>query len=101
MVPGLGIDRLGGDSHPIGGAADAAFDHIAHTELARDLADFDGGTLVGEGGAARDHKERAVAREIGDDVLGNSLGEIFLFDISAHIGERKHRDRRLLGRGPR
>src|SRR5262245_45044697 len=39
-----------------------------------------------------------VARQIGDDVLGDALREILLFGVAAHIGKGQHRDRRLLRR---
>ena len=97
MVPGFAIDQLRRDPHPIAGAPDAAFDHVTHAQLARHLADVHGRTLVGERRAARNHKKLAVARQVGDDVLGDPIGEIFLFGIAAHIGERQHRYRRLLG----
>src|SRR5262249_25279441 len=95
MVPGFGINQLRGDPDPVAGAADATLYHVAHTELARHLGDVDGRTLVGERRAAGDHKESAVARQVGNDVLGNTLREIFLFGIAAHVGEGQHRDRRL------
>ncbi len=32
-------------------------------------------------------------RQLGDDVLGDAVAEIFLVDIAGHVGERQHRDR--------
>src|SRR6516225_10790780 len=68
MVPGFGIDQLRRYPDPIAGMTDAAFDHVTHAQLACHLADIHGWALVSEGRAARNHKEGAVAREVGDDV---------------------------------
>src|SRR6516164_9910664 len=62
MVPGFGIDQLRRYPDPIAGTTDAAFDHVAHAELARHLADVHGRALVSERRTPRNHKERAVAR---------------------------------------
>jgi hypothetical protein len=35
--------------------------------------------------------------QAGDDVLDHTIGEIFLIRVAAQIGERQHRDRRLVG----
>ena len=48
MGAGRGIDELAGDAHPVRRLADAAFQHIAHAQLAADLLDVDGLALVGE-----------------------------------------------------
>ena len=42
-----------------------------------------------------------IARQRGDDVLDHAVGEIFLLRVAAHIGERQHRDRRLVGQRQR
>ena len=57
---------------------------------------FDGLALVGEARIAGDHKQPADARERGDDFLDHAVGEIFLLRLAAQIGERQHRDRRLI-----
>ena len=36
VVAGRAVDQLGGDPHPAAGLADAAFEHVADAELARD-----------------------------------------------------------------
>ena len=80
-----GIDQLGGDPYPVAGPADAAFKHVANAEFARNLADIDGRTLVGECRIARDHEESAIARQRCDDVLDHAVSEIFLLGIAAHV----------------
>ena len=101
MRAGRGLDQLAGDAHPVAGLAHAAFEHVAHAELAADLLDVDGLALVGEGRIARDHEQRLEARQRGDDVLDHAVGEIFLLGIAAHVLERQHRDRRLVGQRQR
>ena len=38
-----------------------------------------------------------MRRERGDDLLDHAVGEIFLLRVAAHVLERQHRDRRLVG----
>jgi hypothetical protein len=97
MVPGRGIDELRRDAEPVGAAANAAFEHVAHAKLARDLPHVDRFALVSEARIARDHQEAADFRERGDDVLGKPVGEMLLLGVGAHVLERQDRDRRLFG----
>jgi hypothetical protein len=93
MLAGLRVDELARDPEPLPGRPDAALEHVAHPEIARDLADIHGPALVDEGRVARDHEEPAQPRERGDDVLAQSVGEEILRGIAAEIGERQDRDR--------
>ena len=47
----------------IAGLAHAAFQHVAHAELAPDLLHVDGAALVGEARIAGDHEQPAQARQ--------------------------------------
>ena len=69
MRAGRRIDELAGDPHPLARLAHAAFEHVAHAQLAPDLLHVDRPALVGEAGVARDHEQPAHARERGDDLL--------------------------------
>ena len=82
------------------GAPHAAFEHVADAELPGDLPHVDGAALVDEGGIAGDHREGLEAAERGDDVLDDAVGEIFLLGIAAHVLERQHGERRLVGQAP-
>ena len=93
---GLGIDQLHRDAHAVARLAHAALDHVLHAELRRHLLDPDRAVLVHEGRVARDHEQVAKARERGDDVLGQAVGEELLLGIAAHVDERQDRDRRLV-----
>ena len=101
MRSGCGVDELPGDAHAIAGLAHAAFEHVAHAELAADLLHVDRPALVGEGRIARDDEQPLDARKAGDDVVDHAVGEIFLLGIAAHVLERQHGDRRLVGQRER
>ena len=55
MQAGLGIDQLGIDPDSLARAADAALQHIAHAELAADLANIERLLPIGQRRDARDH----------------------------------------------
>ena len=57
MLAALGLDHLCADANPVAGFAQAAFEHIAHTEFAPDLFHVDGPAFVGEAGVAGDHEQ--------------------------------------------
>ena len=101
MRAGGRVDQLSGDPHPPAGFAHRAFEHIAHAKLSPDLLHIDGLALVSETRIAGDDEQPADAGEGGDDVLDHAVDEIFLLRIAAHIGERQHRDRRLVGQWQR
>src|SRR5262245_9524824 len=56
MRVGRGINQLGIDADLAARPPDAAFEHIAYTELATDLLRVDGLVPVDERGIARDHE---------------------------------------------
>ena len=58
MRAGRCIDQLPGDAHAVARLAQAAFEHIADTEVMPDLLHIDGATLVGEAGIAGDDEQR-------------------------------------------
>ena len=45
---------------------------------------------------ATTHERRDLA-EVGDDVFGDAVAEVFLLGIAAHVGERQDADRRAVG----
>jgi hypothetical protein len=55
MGAGLGVYELRRDAEVVFGALDTAFEYVAHPELATELGDVHGLTLVLEGGVAREH----------------------------------------------
>src|SRR5262249_17768556 len=83
MPAAAGVNELRRDAHAIAGLADAALEHEANTQVAPDLLHFDRPTLVGEGGIARDDEQARDLREVGNQVFGHAVAEIFLLWISA------------------
>ena len=92
MPAGGAVDQLAGDPHPLAGLADASLKNEFHAQLGGNLGDVDRFALEGEAGVAPDHEQPADLGQIGDDVFGDPVGEIFLFGIARHIVERQHRD---------
>ena len=90
MVAGGAVDQLGGDPNPVASFADAAFQHVGDAERLRDFLHVDRLALEREGRVARHHRQRGHLRQIGDDVLADSVAEILLLGLAAHVDERKH-----------
>ncbi len=101
VAAGRPVDQLGRDPDAVAGLAHAAFERMPHAELAAHLPQIGGAALVGEGGVARDHQQTGDLGEVGDDVLGDPVGEILLLGVGAHVLERQHDDRRLVRQGQR
>src|SRR5262249_25654827 len=83
-----GIDELCVDANTVASSADAALEHIAHAELACDLADVGCLSFVLKSRISRDHQEFGEPRQFGDDVLGDAVAEVLLLYITAEISER-------------
>ena len=94
MGSGLGRDELRVDLDRLAEAAHAAFQKIAHAELAADFLGVDRLALVGEGGVAGDDEGVGQLREVGRQIVGDSVGEILLLRIAAEVLERQHDDRK-------
>ena len=92
-----GIDELRGDAHPVSGLAHAALDDIGDAERAANVLDLRRLALVMERRCAADHEQRAESDELGDDLVGDAVGEIVLLRVVREIGERQHGDRGLVG----
>ena len=99
--PLLDVDQLRGDPHPVAGLAHAALEHVADAERLGHVRHGDRCLLVDEGRVAGDDVQLGQLREIGDDVLADAVGEILLLGIAAHVVEREHGDRGLVGNGRR
>ena len=99
MGAGLGIDKLSGDADLATRLAHAALEHVANAKLASDLLDVDRLALVGEARIAGDDEQRPEPRQSRDDVLDETIDEVFLLRVAAHVLERQHGNRRLVGQG--
>ena len=71
----------------------AALEHIAHAELAADLAHVVPLPLNASSRVAGDDEQLAAAGELGDEVLGESVGEPLLSLIAAKVVKRQDGDR--------
>ena len=87
MRAGVRLDQLHVDAHAVSRALHAAFEHVANVELAANLFNVTGLSLVHKGGVARDDEGTGDAREVGRQALGDAVGEVLLFGIAADIGE--------------
>src|SRR5262249_36447613 len=96
MVAARRVDELRGDAHAVAGFADAAFEHVAHAEIAADFAHVERLALVAERRIAGDDEQPMRLGQRRDDVLSNAVGKEILLDVAAHILEREHRNRRFI-----
>jgi len=86
------IDHLSGYAHEISGFPHTSFQNVLGAELLTDGDDINVFPFVLKGDSARENIQVTKARKLGNDVLGQSVAEIFLLRVAAHICEGKHRD---------
>jgi hypothetical protein len=87
VAASFGLDQLSAGADAIVHHANAAIEHIAHPQLVADLFHVDSWSLVGEARIAGNDEQPSDARQPGDDVLGDTVGEVFLTRIAAQIFE--------------
>ena len=63
--------------------ANAALDSISNAEVAADFANIGCPATQREGRIAGDNEQRSEARQLGNDVFGNSIGKVVLSGIAA------------------
>src|SRR5215469_4977302 len=80
-----------------------ALENDAHLELFSDNAQVDVFTFERESRASRDNVQSLNLSERVDDLLGDSVGKVFVLWVRAHVGERQYHDgighRAFRGRG--
>jgi hypothetical protein len=76
--------------------AHAALDQVADAQLLADLLERHRPAPVGERGIAGDDQEPAQPRQLGDDVLGDAVGEVILLRLAAGVHEGQDGDGRAL-----
>src|SRR5262249_34404618 len=91
------IDQLRRDSNPAGHLAHATFDDISDVQLAGDDASTDRLPLKSKGCVPLQYVQGVHLGQIGDNVLGDAVAEVFLLRIAAHVGERKDGDCGIAG----
>ena len=77
----VGGDQLRIDVNLLAGPPHAAFEDIADTEVAPDLLHVDRFALVGERRAAGYYNASGNLRQVGCQIIGDRVGEIFLLRI--------------------
>jgi hypothetical protein len=70
---------------------------VAHPELLCGVAHVDRAPLEREAGIASDHSQTSQLRQRRKNVVDQAVAKIFLLRIAAHVLERQHRDRGLVG----
>src|SRR5215472_997017 len=97
MTAGKRIDELSGDPHTIAKCANAAFQHELNAEFSPDALHVNVLASVLKGGIARYDEQRAKPRKFGYDILSDSVRQVFLFRVAAHVVKRQYGDRRFVG----
>src|SRR5262249_46486687 len=87
-----GIDELASDANAVTALAHASFKDVAHAKPTRDVPDIEGLPTELEGGCARRDIEPTQARQPGDNLLDDTIGEVVLLWIAAHVLKRQDRD---------
>src|SRR5262245_34147772 len=83
MCTTLCRNELGADPHFRADAAHTAFEHIAHAELAANLADVERFATEGERGLSRYDERTRKMHEIGRQIFGNPVRDIGLVRVAA------------------
>jgi hypothetical protein len=92
VSPGFAIDQLHIDLRPVAGPPDTAFKNVADAQIIGDLLRINGLTLVAKGSVARDHETVGDPRQIGRQIIGNAVDEIFLLRVIRQVRERQNHD---------
>src|SRR2546429_5555725 len=96
MAATVAIDQLRIDTDARAHPPDAAFEDEANVQFTRDLLHVHGNATIPERGRARAHRKEAPTRELGNDVLGDSVAEIRSEEHTSELQSRLHLVCRLL-----
>src|SRR4051794_24758436 len=95
------IDQLTCEAHAISSFAYSSLKQVAHAQFPANLSYVYCPTLVSEARIARNYEERRHPRKRGDYVFDHSVGEIFLFRVTAQIYKGQHSYRWFVGKKQR
>ena len=99
QVPAGGrVDELRRDPDPLAYPAHAALQDVADAQPGARFPGVHHYPFKGEGGLARGHEQPGDLGEVGSKVVGDTVGEMLLVGVAAHVRERQHHDGRPLGR---
>src|SRR5262245_1107307 len=85
MRPCPDVNQLRGDAHAIVDTPNAPLEKIPHAQFLADVAHVDSSTLVLKRGVTGDNTELREPRQLRYDVLGDTITEIVLTGIIAHV----------------
>src|SRR5262245_54149941 len=88
-------DQLGVDAHSLSSFTHAALEDCIDAESPTELLDVNGFALVGEHGIAGSDMKTRYLGQIRNDVLGDTVAEVLLLGIAAHVDEWQDGDRGL------
>src|SRR5579863_246486 len=95
----LGLDELRRNADAVSGAPHAAFKDRADAERFGDLADVLLLAFESEGGRARNYFQSRNLGEQVQDFFGQSVAEVFVLLVRAHVGKGQDGDGGSLGGG--
>ena len=88
------IDQLRGDADLVALALHRTFEHVADVQVLADLPHIDRLAFVHVGRIVGDDIDGAIARQVGDDVFRQTVGEPARRLVAGDVGKRQHRKRR-------
>src|SRR5215468_10531209 len=83
-------DQLCRDAQTALRSSHTALENGAHLELFSDNPQVDIFTFEGESRAPRDNVQSLNLSQRVDDLLGDSVGKVFVLWVRAHVGERQY-----------
>ena len=86
------------DPQAVRRAPHAALEHVPAAEVSADGREAARIALETHRRGSRDHAQRPDPRQIGDDLVGQSVAEVLGVGIRAQVRERQHDDRLRVGR---
>src|SRR5215468_7487121 len=93
MISIRDVDELHGNAQAISGAANTALENRADVQRPSDFADVQSLSTKSKRRSARGHAKAFDSVELVDQFFCEAVTEILVFLVSAHICERKHRNR--------
>src|SRR4029079_18477475 len=88
LVAARSVDKTARYAKPFAASAHAALEDVAHTQLLRDHPVVEDLALVGKGRVSGDDRQPEPARQAGNDVFDDPIGEVLLIGVGAQVGKR-------------
>src|SRR5438132_7246642 len=86
------LDELARDTYPGSGLPNASFQNKPYAKLVSYLLHLYRFALVSERRVAGDNEEAGHIRQVGNNVFGDAVTEIFLLRVAAHVVEVQDRN---------